>query len=362
MLQRDTPPPESLQMQTLRQPRTGRRSSVQTARRSSARGAAVFGGLAIAAGAAAVANHLLAKRAEARNPPRGKFISVDGVRLHYLEQGSGPPLVLLHGNGVSSKDFEVSGLIDALAESHRVITFDRPGFGYSQRPRRRLWTAQAQARLLLSALAQLGVEQPVVIGHSWGSSVAVNLALEAPEALAGLVVLSGYYRFTVRPDVPLMAGPAIPVVGDVMRFTVSPLLARLITPLVLKQLFAPVPVTDRFKSGYPVSMSVRPSQLRASAEESMLMGWEAARLKSRLPQLSVPTLIIAGDGDKLISASHQSEWLAGQVAGSQFMSVEGSGHMLHHTAPREVASAIERFASRGPSPAGELGGSVRLAS
>ena len=180
---------ESRQMPTLPHAKVGRRPSATAApRRSPARRAAVFGGLALAAGAAAVANHLLAKRAEARNPPRGKFITVDGVRLHYLERGSGPAIVLLHGNGVSSEDFLVSGLIDTLAQTHHVIAFDRPGFGHSQRPRRRVWTAQAQARLLLKALAQLGVRQPVVVGHSWGASVAFNLALAAIFGLfAGVV-------------------------------------------------------------------------------------------------------------------------------------------------------------------------------
>jgi pimeloyl-ACP methyl ester carboxylesterase len=81
---------------------------------------------------------------------------VDGVRLHYVEQGTGEPLVLLHGNGSMIQDFATSGLVKTAAETYRVIVFDRPGFGYSNRPRGKVWTPDAQASLLRHALARLG--------------------------------------------------------------------------------------------------------------------------------------------------------------------------------------------------------------
>ncbi len=103
-------------------------------------GAAVV--LALAASAAA--NYALAKRAERRNPPQGNFVTVDGVRLHYLEgpaeHGGRPAIVLLHGVGAMTGEMTASGIVDALAADHRVIVFDRPGFGYSERPRGRIWT------------------------------------------------------------------------------------------------------------------------------------------------------------------------------------------------------------------------------
>ena len=111
------------------------------------------------AAAALYVNHKT-KQAEADNPPQGKFIDVDGVRLHYTEQGSGDPLVLLHGNGITSSDFEASGLTARAAEQYRVIAFDRPGFGYSERPRSTIWTPDKQARLLHKALEQLGIALP----------------------------------------------------------------------------------------------------------------------------------------------------------------------------------------------------------
>ena len=94
---------------------------------------------------AAVVNRSLARKAERDNPPLGQFIEVNGVRLHYLERGSGEPLVLLHGNGSMIEDFESSGLIKRASKNYRVIAFDRPGFGHSERPRNVVWTPERQA-------------------------------------------------------------------------------------------------------------------------------------------------------------------------------------------------------------------------
>jgi len=88
-------------------------------------------------------NRWLAQKAERQNPPLGRFITVDGVRLHYVDRGTGTALVLLHGNGSMIEDFDSSGLIDLAAKNYRVIAIDRPGFGHSNRPRSTVWTPQA---------------------------------------------------------------------------------------------------------------------------------------------------------------------------------------------------------------------------
>ena len=112
---------------------------------------AIAGTAAILAGTAVVNRHF-ARKAQRDNPPQGGFIDVDGVRLHYVERGSGRPLVLFHGNGSMIQDFQSSGLIDLAAEKYRVIVFDRPGFGHSLRPRNVVWSPEAQADLFRKAL------------------------------------------------------------------------------------------------------------------------------------------------------------------------------------------------------------------
>src|SRR5690348_6585195 len=94
-----------------------------------------------------ISNVVFSWIAERRNPPIGKFIECDGVQLHYIDRGdvAAPWVVLFHGNGSMIQDFLISGLVDLLAKQNRVLCFDRPGFGHSERPRLRVWTASAQA-------------------------------------------------------------------------------------------------------------------------------------------------------------------------------------------------------------------------
>ena len=126
-------------------------------------------GVVAALALSAIVNRYLAKKAERANPPAGQFITVNGVRLHYFERGTGTPLVLLHGNGTMIEDFRCSGLIDLAAKKYRVIAFDRPGFGHSERPRSTMWTPAAQADLFAVALEQIGVPRAIVFGHSLGN-------------------------------------------------------------------------------------------------------------------------------------------------------------------------------------------------
>lgn len=304
---------------------------------------------ASALGAAALAvsalvNHRLAKKAERSNPPEGRFLDIDGVRLHYVERGTGQPLVLLHGNGSMIQDFESSGLLDRAAKSYRVIVFDRPGYGHSPRPRNVLWSPDKQADLIQRALRQIGAAPAIVLGHSWGASVAVALALAFPARVKALVLASGYYYPTVRPDVVAMSGPAVPILGDVLRYTLAPIASRLLWPLMLRKIFGPRKVPQKFTEGFPEGMAVRPSQLRASAAESALMIPDAAHYRDRYVELKMPVVIIAGELDRLVDTRRQSSKLHAEIAHSTFHSVAGAGHMVHQTDTGAVMAAIDEAA------------------
>jgi pimeloyl-ACP methyl ester carboxylesterase len=300
---------------------------------------------AMALAAAALVVRQKTRQAELENPPVGEFLNIDGVRLHYLERGQGQPVVFLHGDGSMIQDFETSGLIDLASRNYRVIVFDRPGYGYSDRPRSTIWTPQAQARLLHRALLHLGIENPIIVGHSWGTLVAVSMALEQPDYVKSLVLMSGYYYPTARLDVTLASQPAIPVVGDLMRFTVSPLLSRAIWPAVLGRIFGPAPVPARFENEYPVWMTLRPSQLRAAAAEAALMIPAAYSLHERYHELTMPVVIMAGADDKHVTTRLHSERLHAELPHSSLHVTAGAGHMLHHVAQEEVLAAIDQAAS-----------------
>jgi pimeloyl-ACP methyl ester carboxylesterase len=297
-----------------------------------------------AAGAAAVGaaafNAARARRAEESNPPAGHFIEVEGVRLHYLERGSGPLIVLLHGNGTMIQDWLASGVFGALAKTNRVIAFDRPGFGHSERPRTTVWTPAAQARLIAAALAARGEGAATVVGHSFGTMVAAELGLNHPETVSALVLIGGYYYPSIRPDAALAAPPAIPVVGDALRYTVSPLIGAAMKRSMEAQIFAPAPVSAGWEAEFPFEMTLRPSQIRAASAEAALTVAAAASLAPRLGGLNLPVTLVAGKGDKVVNTEDQSVRLAGTLTGSELLIVEGAGHMVHHSASREVVRAI----------------------
>jgi pimeloyl-ACP methyl ester carboxylesterase len=294
--------------------------------------------------AIAVVNRHLAKKAEHDNPPAGRFFELNGVRLHYVERGSGEPLVLLHGNGSMIQDFESSGLIDLAAKNHRVIVFDRPGFGHSDRPRNVVWTPDAQAELIKHALARLGVSNAIVLGHSWGASVAVALALKYPDLVRGLVLASGYYFPTARPDVVAMSAPSLPLIGDILSYTLSPLISRAMWPMMMTKIFGPRSVPQKFEA-FPKEMALRPSQIRASAAESALMIPDAFRFRNQYADLKMPVVIIAGEQDRLIDIDTQSARLHSDISQSSFNRVAGNGHMIQQTATDQVMSAIREVAA-----------------
>ncbi|CAN5196696.1 alpha/beta hydrolase [soil metagenome] len=279
------------------------------------------------------------QEAERIHPPLGKFIEVDGVRLHYIERGQGDPLVLLHGDGAMAEDFELSGLPAAAAGNYRVISFDRPGYGYSQRPDSRQWTAIEQAALLRQALDQLGVQNPVVLGHSWGNFVALAMALEYPAYVKSLVLLSGYYYPSLRLDAELLATPALPVVGTLMRHTVSPVSGRMMWPGISKKLFAPAEIPSRWDQ-FPVWLTLRASQLKASAAESGMMVPSAKLLYKRYRELKMPILIMAGSGDRIVSPKKNAQRLHDELPHSELRIKEGIGHMIHYACADEIAAAI----------------------
>lgn len=314
---------------------------------------AVLAGAAVL-GATALWNGSRARKAEEEHPPSGRFVEVDGIRLHYLELGSGPPVVLLHGNVVSAEDYVWSGVLDLVAEGHRVVAFDRPGFGYSDRPHGKLWTPAAQARLLRRAFTLLELERPVVVGHSWGTQAALALALDDPDAVGGLVLLSGYYKPTARLDVPLAAPPAIPVIGDVIRYTVAPLFGSAMLPVNLKAMFAPQAVPDRFSRNFPYGFPVRPGQIRAEAQDAVTMVPGAAAMGSRYHELRMPVTIIAGIEDQIVDVDNQAVWFHDAVPGSDLQLVRGAGHMVHYTVPEQVAKAITAVSCKAQSRAAAM--------
>jgi pimeloyl-ACP methyl ester carboxylesterase len=254
--------------------------------------------------------------------------------------------VLLHGNGAMAQDFEISGILELLAQRYHVIALDRPGFGHTNRPRSQSWPPAAQAELVHKALAHLDIKQAVVVGHSWGTLVALSLALNHAADVQSLVLLSGYYFPTLRLDVLASLPSAAPIIGDLLSYTVAPLLGRAMRSRVFRKLFAPAAIPPRFQAEFPTELSLRPSQLKASAVDTVSMTPSAAALADRYGELKMPIVIMAGTGDRLVDFGRQSGRLDEVLRESTLLPFEGAGHMIHHTAPQKVIDGINLAASR----------------
>ena len=286
-----------------------------------------------------VALEIIARRL---HPPIGKFLNVSGVRLHYIERGQSdaPVLLMLHGNGTLLQDMILSGAADAAAGKFRVICFDRPGSGHSSRPRTIIWTPERQAQLFCDALASLGIKRAFVLGHSWGALVALAMARQNRGLVGGLILVSGYYFPTWRVDVIIASIAAIPLIGDLLRYTVSPFSSWLGLPIFAKKVFAPRSVPEIVKQEYPRSLLVRPSQIRAVAEDSAFMLPAALALSHSYDHIQCPIAIIAGQNDEIVHSEH-AERLKRTLPHVAMTIVPGVGHMVHYFAPKEIADTAD---------------------
>lgn len=288
----------------------------------------------------------LARRAVSRRRVIGEQHQLGGQTVQIVDRGNGPCVVVLHGNGSMLEDLSCSGLLDQLAEGHRVIALDRPGFGGTTRDPSGAWTPDREADTLTEILRGVGVDRYVVVAHSWATLVALAHALKHPSSVEGLVLLSGCYYSTVRLDTALQTPASLPIIGNMLRHTVLPLIAWLAAPLAFRKMFKPQPVPQRFKDRYPVGMAARPSQLKSTADDTVSMPSAAHALSAHYGQVTIPVHIIAGAEDAIVSTADQSERLHEALASSSIEVLGGVGHMTHHARPDLVVRAVEQMTAK----------------
>ncbi|TFZ02270.1 alpha/beta hydrolase [Ramlibacter henchirensis] len=295
---------------------------------------------AVAAAASAFWVEQRARAAERRYQAHNHLVYINGTRLHYQLVGEGPPVMLVHGNLVHGADFEASGLLERLARKHQVLVIDRPGFGHSDRPRDQVWTPARQARLLHHAASVLGLDRPVVVGHSLGTQVALCMALQEPSSVAGLVLVSGYYWPSFRLDRWMAMPAALPLLGDLLRYTTEAWTARASLGQAVRSMFHPNPVPARFIELLPREMLLRPLQQRATLEDGSDMVPQARALAKQYGNLRVPVTLIAGAKDRIVTP-RQTLRLQSRLPQARVHMLAGVGHMAHYHAHEQIERAID---------------------
>lgn len=289
---------------------------------------------------------------EAAHPPAGEMVQIDGVNVHFRQMGSGPDLVLIHGASGNLADFTL-GFAQRLAERYRVTLFDRPGLGWTDRlpGTGGAWNTaeespRAQAALLIRAADRLGVQNPVVLGHSFGGIVALAWGLERPEETAALVLVAG------------VAEPWPGGLGWVYRVNGSAPGSALFVPLVtallprsyvadsIKAIFAPQSPPEGYAAHIGAELVLRRGSIRANAQQVNALRPHVVEMQKHYGQLTMPIEMIHGDADTIVPLDIHARVLMQDVPNGALKVLPGVGHMPQHSHADEVIAAIDRAAAR----------------
>jgi len=292
------------------------------------------------------------RAAEASHPPVGEIIDVGGIPVHAKIIGSGPDLVLIHGASGNLREFTM-GFAERLSDHYRVIMFDRPGMGYTGRlpGSRGAWnplgeSPQEQAALLQRAADQLGVENPIVMGHSFGGAVALAWGLARPKETAALVLVSAVSE-------PWPGG-----LGWIYNVSASRLGGALFIPAVtafvperivegsIEAIFAPQSAPEGYAEHIGTGLTLRRSASRANAQQVHQLRPHVVEMAAQYDSLTMPIEILHGDADTIVPMHIHAEELINDVPNGNLTRLPGMGHMPHHADPQAVVDAIDRAATR----------------
>ena len=317
--------------------------------RTSTRGASTaawtgLAGVGLVGGGLALWSALAARTATQLVPTDGRFIDVAGARLHYTDQGSGPPIVMIHGLMGQLRNFTHS-LTGRLARDHRVICVDRPGWGHSTLTGSTRPGIVAQAGMIAELIGALGLERPLVVGHSLGGAVALAMAVHHPDRVGALALVAPLARPQDTPPSVFRPLTAPAALRGLTSWTLAVPAGTFTGPATAQAIFAPDPVPADFATRGGGALALRPQSYRAGAFELSIAHDEMAALAPRYAEIGVPVAILYGRDDAVLDAIYHGEEAAGQLPGATVELIAG-GHMLPVTRPDETAAFVRSVAAR----------------
>jgi pimeloyl-ACP methyl ester carboxylesterase len=286
-----------------------------------------------------------AHKIEAALPPRGQFMEIEGQRIHYIDKGSGPAIVMLHGLGGNLHHFTYA-LVERLAGEFRVIAVDRPGSGYSTRPKDASAALGAQAATLASLIRTLQLQKPLLVGHSLGGALALTIALHHPDCAGALALIAPLTH--ARDEVPeVFRGLAIgsKLLRTMLGWTLATPLSILNRDKTLAAVFGPdsVPADFAIKAG--ALLGLRPKSFYATSSDLMAANDDLPQTMQRYGSLAIPFGMLYGKGDRLLDYREQGEAMKQKCPALDLKLIDG-GHMLLITAPGPCVEMIRRVAAK----------------
>jgi pimeloyl-ACP methyl ester carboxylesterase len=244
--------------------------------------------------------------------------------VHYTEQGSGPTLLCLHGIGSSSRSFTPQ--LDALADAHRVVAWDAPGYGKSPDPQQ----APDYVAAVTGLIDELGAGKVHLLGVSWGGVLACQVALERPDLLHSLILLDasrGSGRSAAAAQAMRARAAELAERGpEAFARERGP---RLVSPAAGADLVEQVTAT--------MATAVRMPGYGYAAH-----AMAATDLTDRLAQITTPTLVLCGDEDT-VTGPEESWALATGISDAVYVSVRGAGHQANLERPEAVNAWIASY-------------------
>jgi len=288
----------------------------------------------------------VAGKVRASMPPAGQFVDVAGGRLHYVEKGEGQPIVMIHGLSGNLHNFTYA-LMDRLADRYRVIAVDRPGCGHSTRDSDAQARLPNQAAMIAEFIEKLGLENPLIVGHSLGGAVSLFLASDHPERVGGLAMVSPLVAIQDRaPDVFKAIELPSPLVRNLIANTVAIPASIRRGAKVLDIVFSPEapPIDFRIKGGG--MLTLRPEAFYAASTDLMSVPLDIHELQTRYAGLSTPMGMLYGDGDAVLEHQKHIQALRDHQPDLHIEVLEGGGHMPVVTQAEATAAFIDTMARK----------------
>ncbi len=285
------------------------------------------------------------KKAEQYLPSVGRFVQLGNTRLHYLDQGSGPTVVLIHGLAGNLQNFTY-GVAKPLSQHFRVLTVDRPGCGYSTRENGADASLQAQADTIVSLLDHLNIESAVFVGHSLGGAISLAAAQRHPNKVKALALIA---PLTHAPDKPSPAFKALDIQSAAVRKVVAWTLAvpgsLFKISKTLKIIFGPEKAPADFAIRGGGILSLKPQTFIAASSDLQNVRWSMPEIEAAYASMTTPVSVLYGREDRILSSKLNGEELPQRIRGAQVTLVSG-GHMLPVTQAELTTQFIQDVAGK----------------
>jgi pimeloyl-ACP methyl ester carboxylesterase len=283
------------------------------------------------------------KKAEQLLPPAGSFAKLGSTRLHYVDQGEGPAIVMIHGIAGNLQNFTY-GLATPLAQTHRVICIDRPGYGYSKRSFNADTSLEAQADIIVSLLDHLQIESAVFVGHSLGGTISLAAAQRHPDRVRALALIA---PLTHLPEAHIPAFKALDLPSPLIRFILGWTLAIPGTlyrmSLSLKIIFGPERAPRDFAIRGGGILSLKPQTFITASSDVQNAIQSMPAIEAAYANMKTPVHVLFAHEDRILDCKQNGEDLPSRIPGAQITLVTG-GHMLPVTQVELCVQFIEGVA------------------